>query len=111
VPGVQLGGSPKHLLPELHGTRVSGITSGAKGNAPAVATRNRRCRIAIDDNSDRYASDYKTLGTDNPESGCLVCDDDPKCRLFSWVTSHRTCYLKSSTPPRTAASGIASGTK
>lgn len=92
-------------------TSVSGITSGAKGNASSVSAQNRRCRIAIDDNSDRYASDYKTLGTDNPESCCLACDDDPKCRSFSWVTSQRTCYLKSAAPPRTAAAGIASGAK
>ena len=92
-------------------TSVAGITSGAKAGAPVTATQPRRCRLAIEDNTDRYASDFRTLRTDNPETCCMACEDDPKCRSFAWVISQQTCYLKSTAPPKTAASGIASGAK
>ncbi len=69
------------------------------------------CGLTIEANTDRYAGDYQTLSTTNPEACCEACEGDARCQAFGWVESQRTCYLKSTAPAARSAGGIASGVK
>jgi len=83
----------EELLGEM--ARASGSTEGGSGAANSC----------LEDNVDRYGSDYQYFDMDNPDPLiCMqACLNDPNCVSFSFVrpgyqVSNARCYLKNTDP-------------
>jgi PAN domain len=60
---------------------------------------------------DLPGSDYRTLTRTDLELCADVCEGDPKCIAFTYVTSVRKCWLKSSLPTSIISRSTISGFK
>ena len=75
-----------------------------------------RAQMSIETNFDRPGGDYSRFGSNTWEACAEACQNDAKCRAFTWVkpgvqAQSGVCWLKGSIPGGAANSNTVSGIK